>query len=194
VGGVRNILAVTGDPPSIGDYPEISGVFEVDSVGLVKVLARLNQGMDWTGKTLGGQTNFTIGVAVNPVAEDMEYEIQRFREKIEAGAHFAMTQPLFDPEHWRNFEKRIGGRSPIPVMLGIWPLTSYKQALRLNNEVPGIVIPEPLLKELESAGANARDRGFALARRMLDWSRTELAGAYIIPPFKRYEEVLELFD
>ena len=194
VGGVRNILAVTGDPPSIGDYPEISGVFEVDSVGLVKVLARLNQGMDWAGKTLGGATNFTIGVAVNPVAEDLDYEIQRFREKIEAGAHFAMTQPLFDPEHWHNFEKRIGGRCPIPVMVGIWPLTSYKQALRLNNEVPGIVIPEPLLKELESAGASARDRGFALARRMLDWSRTELAGAYIIPPFKRYEEVLELFD
>jgi methionine synthase / methylenetetrahydrofolate reductase(NADPH) len=193
VGGVRNILSITGDPPSIGDYPEISGVFEVDSIGLVKVLARLNQGVDWTGKALGGATNFTIGVAVNPVAEDLDYEIQRFREKIEAGAHFAMTQPLFDPEHWRAFEKRLGGRCPIPVMLGIWPLTSYKQALRLNNEVPGIVIPEPLLQELEAAGGAARDHGFARARLMLDWARTELAGAYLIPPFKRYEEILELF-
>lgn len=193
VGGVRNVLAVTGDPPSVGDYPEISGVFEVDSVGLVRVLGRLNQGMDWTGKTLGGATNFTIGVAVNPVAEDLDYEIQRFREKIEAGAHFAMTQPLFDPEHWRAFEKRLGGKCPIPVLLGIWPLTSYKLALRLNNEVPGIVIPEPILKELEAAGASARDRGFARARNLLDWARTELAGAYLIPPFNRSPEILELF-
>lgn len=193
VGGVRNVLAVTGDPPSVGDYPEISGVFEVDSVGLVRVLGRLNQGMDWTGKTLGGATNFTIGVAVNPVAEDLDYEIQRFREKIEAGAHFAMTQPLFDPEHWSAFEKRLGGKCPIPVLLGIWPLTSYKLALRLNNEVPGIVIPEPILKELEAAGASARDRGFARARNLLDWARTELAGAYLIPPFNRSPEILELF-
>ncbi len=192
VGCVRNVLAVTGDPPSVGDYPEISGVFEVDSIGLVKVLARLNQGMDWAGKTLGGATNFTIGVAVNPLAEDLDYEISRFRAKIEAGAHFAMTQPLFDPEHWYAFVKKLGGKCAIPVLLGIWPLTSYKQALRLNNEVPGIVIPEPVLKGLESAGASARERGFALARKMLDWARTEVAGAYLIPPFKRYEEILEV--
>ena len=87
----------------------------------------------------------------------------------------------------------MGGRSPVPVLVGIWPLSSYKQALRLNNEVPGISIPAPVLSEMESAGAAARDRGFALARRMLDWARGELAGAYLIPPFKRYEEILELF-
>jgi methionine synthase / methylenetetrahydrofolate reductase(NADPH) len=103
VGGVRNVLAITGDPPSVGDYPETSGVYEVDSVGLVKVLHRLNQGTDWSGKTLGGATNFTIGVAVNPVADDLDDEIERFHAKIEAGAHFAMTQPLFDPEHWQAF-------------------------------------------------------------------------------------------
>jgi methionine synthase I (cobalamin-dependent)/5,10-methylenetetrahydrofolate reductase len=193
VGGVRNVLAITGDPPTLGDHPDTSGVYEIDAVGLVKVLARLNRGTDWAGKALGGATNYAIGVAVNPVAEDLDYEIGRFRAKIEAGAHFAMTQPLFDPEHWYAFLKRLGGPSPIPVMLGIWPLSSYKQALRLNNEVPGIVIPEPLLKEMEAAGTAARDRGFALGRRMLAWARTELAGAYIIPPFKRYEEVLDLF-
>jgi homocysteine S-methyltransferase len=192
VGCVRNILAITGDPPSVGDYPETSGVYEIDSVGLVKVLSRLNQGNDWAGKTLGGATNFTIGAALNPVAEDLDLEIERFYAKVEAGAHFAMTQPIFDPAHWHAFLKRIGGKSPIPVLVGIWPLTSYKQALRLNNEVPGIVIPEGVLKELEAAGVNARERGFGLARRMLDWARTELAGAYLIPPFKRYEEVLEL--
>lgn len=192
VGCVRNVLAITGDPPSVGDYPETSGVYEVDSVGLVKVLHRLNQGTDWSGKTLGGATNFTIGVAVNPVADNLDDEIARFVSKIQAGAHFAMTQPIFDPEHWYTFLKKLGGKSPIPVLIGIWPLNSYKQALRLNNEVPGIVIPESLLKSLESAGTAARERGFEVAREMLAWSRTELAGAYLIPPFKRYEEILEI--
>ena len=193
VGGVRNLLAITGDPPSLGDHPETSGVYEIDSIGLVKVAARLNQGTDWAGKTLGGATNFTIGVALNPTAEDLDYEIKRFFSKVEAGAHFAMTQPLFDPAHWDAFLKRIGGRSPIPIMVGIWPLSGYKQALRLNNEVPGISIPQPVLKDLEHAGTGARDHGFALARRMLAWARSEVGGAYLIPPFKRYEEVLELF-
>jgi homocysteine S-methyltransferase len=197
VGGVRNVLAITGDPPSLGDHPETSGVYEVDSIGLVKVLARLNQGTDWAGKSLGGATNYTIGVAVNPVAEDIDEELRRFQEKIEAGAHFAMTQPIFDPQHWNTFLKRLGGKSPVPVIVGLWPLTSYKQALRLNHEVPGIVIPELTLREMEKAGDAARDRGFVLARRMLDWARTArtegIAGAYLIPPFKRYEEILEIF-
>jgi methionine synthase / methylenetetrahydrofolate reductase (NADH) len=197
IGGVRNVLAITGDPPSLGDHPETSGVYEVDSIGLVKVMSRLNQGTDWAGKNLGGSTNFTIGVAVNPVAEDIDEELRRFEAKIAAGAHFAMTQPIFDPEHWSSFLKLLGGHSPVPILVGLWPLTSYKQALRLNNEVPGIVIPEATLKELEAAGTAARDRGFALARTMLDWAQTArgegIAGAYLIPPFKRYEEILELF-
>jgi methionine synthase I (cobalamin-dependent)/5,10-methylenetetrahydrofolate reductase len=192
VGGVRNVLGITGDPPSVGDYPEASGVYEVDSVGLTKILHRLNQGTDWAGKTLGGQTNFTIGVALNPVADDLDDEIARFHQKIEAGAHFAMTQPLFDPEHWHAFLKKLGGQPGIPVLIGVWPLNSYKQALRLNNEVPGILIPEPLLKSMEAAGASARDRGFDVARDMLKWARTEMAGAYLIPPFKRYEEIVEI--
>lgn len=192
VGGVRNVLGITGDPPSVGDYPEASGVYEVDSVGLTKILHRLNQGTDWAGKTLGGQTNFTIGVALNPMADDLDNEIARFHAKIEAGAHFAMTQPLFDPEHWYAFLKKLAGKPAIPVLIGVWPLNSYKQALRLNNEVPGIVIPDPLLKSMESAGASARDCGFQVARDMLTWARTEMAGAYLIPPFKRYEEVLEV--
>jgi homocysteine S-methyltransferase len=197
VGGVRNVLAVTGDPPSVGSYPESLGVYEVDAIGLVKVMAKLNKGQDWGGKNLGGSTNFTIGVAVNPLAEDLDEELRRFRLKVEAGAHFAMTQPIFDPEHWEQFLERMGGKAPIPILVGLWPLSSYKQALRLHNEVPGIVIPEPLLKQLEAAGASAREHGFALARKMLDWAREArhlgIAGAYLIPPFKRYEEILDLF-
>ena len=100
VGGVRNVLTITGDPPSLGDHPETSGVYEVDSIGVVKIMSRLNQGTDWAGKSLGGATNFTIGVAVNPVAEDLDEEIRRFEQKLAAGAHFAMTQPVFDPAHW----------------------------------------------------------------------------------------------
>ncbi|MCL6566872.1 MAG: bifunctional homocysteine S-methyltransferase/methylenetetrahydrofolate reductase [Acidobacteriia bacterium] len=192
VGGVRNVLALTGDPPSLGDHPETSGVYEVDSIGLVRVLARLNAGTDWAGKQLGGATNFTIGVALNPVAEDLDYEIERFRRKIEAGAHFAMTQPLFDPAYWEAFVEKLGAPPPIPVLVGIWPLTSFKQAVRLHNEVPGMVIPASVLSQLEQAGAAARDCGFALARRLLEWARGKFAGAYLIPPFKRYEEVLEL--
>src|SRR6202007_649123 len=198
VGGVRNVLAITGDPPSLGDHPETSGVYEVDSIGLVKVLARLNQGTDWAGKALGGATNFTIGVAVNPVAEDIDDELRRFEAKIQAGHDFAMNQPIFDPAHWQKFLKRLGGKSPVPVLVGLWPLPSYKQALSLNNEVPGIVIPKATLHEMEKAGETARERGFVLARRMLDWARTarseSIAGAYLIAPFKRYEEILQLFD
>jgi methionine synthase I (cobalamin-dependent)/5,10-methylenetetrahydrofolate reductase len=197
VGGVRNVLAVTGDPPSVGSYPESLGVYEVDAIGLVKVMAKLNQGQDWGGKNLGGATNFTIGVAVNPLAEDLDEELRRFQLKVEAGAHFAMTQPIFDPEHWEQFLTRMGGKAPIPILVGLWPLSSYKQALRLHNEVPGIVIPETLLKQLEAAGGNAREHGFALARKLLEWARgarsSGIAGAYLIPPFKRYEEILDLF-
>ena len=197
IGGVRNVLAVTGDPPSLGAYPESLGVYEVDAIGLVKVMAKLNQGLDWGGKNLGGATNFTIGVAVNPLAEDLDEELRRFQLKVEAGAHFAMTQPIFDPDHWEQFLKRMGGKSPIPILVGLWPLSSYKQALRLHNEVPGIVIPEALLKQLEAAGGSAREHGFALARKLLDWARGArslgIAGAYLIPPFKRYEEILDLF-
>jgi methionine synthase / methylenetetrahydrofolate reductase(NADPH) len=198
VGGVRNVLAITGDPPSVGGTSNLTGVYQVDSIGLVQILSKLNHGLDWNGKNLGGATNFTIGVALNPVAENPDEEMRRFRAKIEAGAHFAMTQPIFDPEHWHAFLERFGGVPPIPVIVGLWPLTSYKQGLRLNNEVPGIVIPQPLLQEMESAGESARDHGFALARKMLDWARTArdsgIVGAYLIPPFKRYEEILELFN
>ncbi len=198
VGGVRNVLAITGDPPSMGSYPETSGVYEVDSIGLVKVMSHLNQGTDWAGKNIGGATNFTIGVALNPLADHPDEELRRFELKVKAGAHFAMTQPIFDPDHWQGFLKRMGGTPPIPILVGIWPLSSYKQAMRLNNEVPGIVVPDALLKQLESAGSAARDHGFALARHLLGWARGArdqgIAGAYLIPPFKRYEEILDLFQ
>lgn len=191
-GSIRNVLAITGDPPVLGDHPEVGGVYEVDSVGLVRIIAQLNEGSDWAGKALGGATNFAIGVALNPVADDLNEEIKRFHQKVEAGAHFAMSQPIFDPELWHAFLKQLGGKPPIPTLIGVWPLTSYKLALRLNNEVPGIAIPEHVLKQLEQAGSAARDHGFELARQLYAWAKREAAGVYIIPPFKKFEEVLEV--
>lgn len=192
VGGVRNVLAITGDPPVLGDHPEASGIYEVEAVGLVRIITRLNQGSDWAGKTLGGATNFAVGVAVNPTADDLDDELRRFQLKVEAGAHFAMTQPIFDPGIWETFLERLGGSSPIPVLIGIWPLSSHKLAVRLNNEVPGIVVPDHVLKKLEAAGSHARDEGFRLAQDLFAWARTAAAGAYIIPPFKKYEQALEV--
>ncbi len=194
VSGVRNVLAITGDPPILGDHPEVSGIYEVDSVGLVRILTRLNQGHDWAGKTLGGGTRFAIGVAVNPTADDLDEELRRFEQKVEAGAHFAMTQPIFDPEIWESFLKRLGGKPPIPVLVGVWPLSSYQLAVRLNNEVPGIVVPEHVQQKLQAAGSRAREQGFALARELFAWARSTstLRGAYVIPPFKKYEQALEV--
>jgi len=197
VGGVRNLLAITGDPPALGDHPHVTGIYELDAVGLVRLVSRLNQGADWAGKTLGGATNFAVGVAVNPTADNLDEELRRFEQKVEAGAHFAMTQPLFDRESWESFLKRLGGQPPIPILIGLWPLTSYSLAERLLNEVPGIHIPESVLKLLESAGPRARDEGFRLARELFLWARTPeslAAGAYIIPPFKKYEEALEVIS
>ena len=198
VGGVRNVLAITGDPPMLGDHPQVTGIYEVDAVGLVRIIHRLNQGYDWAGKTLGGATNFAIGVALNPTADNLDEEIRRFRLKLEAGAHFAMTQPIFDPAQWERFLESLGGPPPVPVLIGIWPLTSLQLAQRLNNEVPGIVIPEAVLKRLEAAGPRARDEGFALARELFAWTQSAAAfgvrGAYLIPPFKKYEEALEVIS
>ncbi len=194
VGGLRNILAITGDPPVLGDHPEVAGVYEVDAIGLVRIIRRLNEGTDWAGRALGGGTNFTIGVAVNPVADDLDEEIRRFEQKVEAGTHFAMTQPIFDPEVWYKFLQRLGGKPPIPVLIGIWPLTSHKLAVRLNNEVPGISIPEHVLEALEQAGTGARECGFELARTLYAWARREAAGVYLIPPFKKFEEALQVIS
>ena len=135
--GVRNVLAVTGDPPHVGDYPGSRGVYEIDSIGLVQLLARLNEGVDYVGKAIDRPTSFFIGVAVNPSADDPELELERFERKLAAGAQFAMTQALFDLDGLDRFLQRLGGTSPIPLLAGVWPLRSHAMALRLHNEVPG---------------------------------------------------------
>jgi homocysteine S-methyltransferase len=191
--GVRNVLAVTGDPPHVGDYPGSRGVYEIDSIGLVQMIARLNQGEDYVGKAIDAPTSFFVGVAVNPSADDLDLELARFEQKVAAGARFAMTQALFDVEILDSFLERLGGSSPIPLLLGVWPLRSHAMALRLHNEVPGISVPARLLDALRGAGADAPAVGLAAARELAEAARSRVAGIYVIPPFKQPEAALDLF-
>jgi len=191
--GVRNVLAVTGDPPEIGDYPGSRGVYEVDSIGLSQVVSQLNRGEDYNGKGIDAPTSFFLGVAVNPSAHDLETEAERFRQKIASGASFAMTQALFDLSYLDRFEELIGGW-PVPLLLGIFYVRSYQLAVRLHNEVPGIVVPEDVQRRLEKAGANAGAEGLALARELYAQAREKVAGVYVIPPFKQPEAALDLLQ
>jgi homocysteine S-methyltransferase len=190
--GVRNVLAVTGDPPHVGDYPGSRGVYEVDSIGLVQIVDRLNHGEDYAGKAIDAPTSFFVGVAVNPSADDLDLELERFERKLAAGARFAMTQALFDLSYLDTFLARFGGRSPVPLLVGLWPLRSHQLAVRLHNEVPGIVVPEPVQEALRRAGAQAPKVGLELARSLLEEAREKAAGVYVIPPFKQPEAALDL--
>jgi methionine synthase I (cobalamin-dependent)/5,10-methylenetetrahydrofolate reductase len=192
--GIRNVLAVTGDPPPPGDQGGSQGVYQVDAIGLTEVLAALNRGVDFSGKSIDAPTAFHIGVAVNPAADDIELELARFGAKIDAGAQFAMTQVLFEVAALERFLERLGGRSPIPLLVGVWPVRSYALALRLHNEVPGITIPEPVLTRLRDAGAQADREGLAIGRELLAGFAEVAAGAYLVPPFKEPEAVLELLE
>jgi methionine synthase / methylenetetrahydrofolate reductase(NADPH) len=190
--GIRNILAVTGDPPHVGDYPGSSGVYEVDAIGLTSLVTRLNEGEDYSGKAIDAPTSFYVGVAVNPSTEDLDTELERFRQKLDSGARFGMTQALFDIGYLDRFLERLGGSSPIPLLVGIWPLSSFQLAFRLHNEVPGITIPEEIQQQLADAGADAKRVGFDLARRLTDEARERAAGIYVIPPFKEPAAALDL--
>jgi methionine synthase I (cobalamin-dependent)/5,10-methylenetetrahydrofolate reductase len=189
--GVRNILAVTGDPPEEGDYPGAGGVYQVDAIGLVQIIERLNRGEDFHGRAIDAPTHFFTGVAVNPTADDLELEHRRFEQKLESGAKFAMTQPLFDLRYLDEFLERYGGSSPIPLLLGVWPMTSHQLAVRMHNEVPGIVIPESVQGALLDAGPNAAEVGREIARGLLEQSRDRVAGVYVIAPFRRPLGVLD---
>jgi homocysteine S-methyltransferase len=193
---IRNVIVITGDPPRIGEYPEAKGVYEVDSIGLVKILSNFNRGVDWAGKSLGTPTGFQIGVAVNPTAEDLGKEIERFEAKVQAGAHFVMTQPIFDLAQWKHFLETWGKPLPIPFMLGLWPLSSYELARRIHHEVPGISVPESVQERLRQAGSRAKDEGVRITEELLAelLTRPEVHGAYIICPFNRYELALTILD
>jgi homocysteine S-methyltransferase len=189
--GIRNIIALTGDPPRIGDYPSATGVWDVDSIGLIKVLERLNQGYDWLGTSIGKPAAFTIACAVNPTAEDLDQEISRFKQKIEAGAHVAMSQPLYERQTLERFFEKTGP-IPIPFLLGVLPLQSSRHAEFMHNEVPGIVVPEQLRERMRRAGENGIAEGLQQSRDLLQEVRHLVQGVYLMPSFGRYEVVAEL--
>jgi homocysteine S-methyltransferase len=155
------------------------------------MVSRLNAGEDFNGKAIDAPTSFFLGVAVNPSADDLETELDRFRRKVEAGAQFAMTQALFDLAYLDHFEERLGGW-PIPVLVGIFMVRSHQLAVRLHNEVPGIVVPEPVQKRFREAGPRGAEVGLELARELYAESREKAAGVYVIPPFRQPEAALEL--
>ncbi len=183
--GIRNVLAITGDPPEASDYPGTHGVYEVDSIGLARLITHLNAGEDLNGAEIDAPTSFFLGVAVNPAADDLDLELERFERKLEAGARFAMTQVLFDLDYLDRFVERLGGSCPIPLLVGVFYVRSYQLALRLHNEVPGIVVPEDVQARLRDAGPNAGEVGLALAKELVAESRRRAGGVYLIPPFRQ---------
>ena len=190
--GVRNVLSVTGDPPESGDYPGTGTVYDVDSIGLVELMARLNRGEDFHGRAIDAPTSFYPGVAVNPTADDLELEADRFHRKVAAGARFAMTQLLFDLEFLDAFRQRIGGAWPIPVLVGVWPIRTYETVVRMHNEMPGLVIPEHVRERYRVAGPAARDVGLALGHELIEGARSVAQGVYVMAPFRAPMNVVDL--
>ncbi len=193
--GLRNLLLVTGDPPKMGPYPDATAVFDIDSIGLTNLVARLNRGLDPGGNPIGAPTRFVIGVGVNPAAPDLEHELKRFHWKVEAGAEFAITQPVFDLNQLDRFLKRIDAFR-IPIIGGIWPLVSLRNAEFLANEVPGVTVPAEVLKRMREASERGREaalaEGVRIAREMLDAVRGRVAGVQISAPLGRVPVALEV--
>ena len=181
--GLRNVLSITGDPPDVGDYPDSQGVYEVDSIGLCRIMQKLNAGESYTGKAVDAPTSFFYGVAVNPTADDIDEELRRFEQKLAAGAQFAITQSQFDFEDLERFEKLLGGW-PLPVLLGVFFVTSYPLALRLHNEIPGMKVPEAVRERFRLAGSDAMATGLEVARELVAQAQERLAGVEVTAPFK----------
>ena len=189
--GVRNILSVTGDPPEAGDYPGAHGVYEVDSIGLVELMTRLNRGEDFHGRAIDAPTSFVPGVAVNPTADDLGLEAERFERKVAAGARFAMTQILFGLEPLEAFRERIGGSWPIPIIVGVWPIRTYELLIRMHNETPGMVVPADIQERYRRAGSNAREVGGQLGLELIDGARSLAHGVYVVAPFRAPMNVVD---
>jgi methionine synthase / methylenetetrahydrofolate reductase(NADPH) len=191
--GLRNILAITGDPPKAGNYPDVTGVFDVDSIGLISLSTSLNRGIDLGGKEIPRKTSFVIGAGINPAAQSVEKEIERAFMKAEAGVDYFITQPVFELEVLSYFISRIS-KTKVPVIAGIWPLASYRNALFLNNEVPGVTIPSDIMKrmELQKTSDGARNEGIKIARNAIDQMKGQITGIQLSPPFGRIDTVLEV--
>jgi methionine synthase I (cobalamin-dependent)/5,10-methylenetetrahydrofolate reductase len=191
--GIRNILALTGDPLRVGDYPNTTGVWDVDSVGLIRVIRGMNEGQDSTGSPIGAQASFHIGAALNlnMTEEQTGKEVEKYQHKIDAGAHFIMTQPIYEITPLLRFLELVG-KPPIPVLLGCIPLYSSRHAEYLHNEVPGITIPEAVRDRMRAAGERGHEEGLLMAQELLAQARSRVQGVYLMPSYRRYDIVAKL--
>ena len=194
--GIKNILAITGDPPKLGNYPDATAVFDVDSIGLVNILHRLNMGLDIAGNPIGDRTGFFVGVGVNPGAVNLDEEIRRLDWKVEAGAEYIVTQPVFSLDIFENFLRRIE-HIKIPIIAGLWPLTSLRNAEFMNNEIPGCDVPEDILKRLEKVRDSKEaslEEGIQIARETLGQIKEIIDGIQISAPFGRIKSVVDVLE
>jgi homocysteine S-methyltransferase len=195
--GIRNLLIVTGDPPKMGPYPDATAVFDIDSIGLTNLVNRLNRGLDPGGNALGGTTRFVIGVGVNPASPEPERELKRFAWKAEAGAEFAMTQPVFDLDQLDRFLQRTESFK-VPIIAGIWPLVSLRNAEFLANEVPGVTVPQAILERMRLASAKGKEAGLAegvrIAREMVAAVRGRVRWIQVAAPMGRANVALEVIQ
>lgn len=195
--GLHNLLIITGDPPKMGPYPDATAVFDIDSIGLTNMVNKLNHGLDLGNNPIGLPTAFSIGVGVNPGAVNLEEEIRRFEWKVEAGAEYAITQPVFDTEQLRTFLDKIS-HVKIPIVAGIWPLVSFRNAEFLHNEVPGVNVTPEILERMRVASDKskeaAREEGIAIARESLTEVHDVIAGVQVSAPFGNVKYALQVFD
>lgn len=194
--GIRNLVIITGDPPKVGDYPEATAVYDLDSIGLLHMASSMNRGLDPAGKPIpGGKTSFLLATGLEPGAQDLDKEIARLERKRAAGAEIIMTQPVFQQDLLERVLKRIE-HLKMPVLVGVLPLVSYKNAEFLHNEVPGMQIPEEIRERMRKVpgGVEARKEGVKIAREMLFAVRDRVQGAYLMPPLGKYELALEVLD
>jgi len=191
--GIRNILALTGDPLRLGDYPNTTGVWDVDSVGLLQIIHSMNEGHDAAGSSIGAKSSFFVGTALNlnMTEEQRDSEIEKFWRKIDAGAQFIMTQPIYELAPLLRFLDRVG-RPPIPLILGCIPLHSSRHAEYLHNEVPGITIPDDVRMRMRAAEEHGHEEGLKLAEELLAAARGMVQGVYLMPSYGRYDIVSEL--
>jgi 5,10-methylenetetrahydrofolate reductase len=193
--GLRNLLIITGDPPKMGPYPNATAVFDIDSIGLTNLVSNLNRGLDPGGNAIGAPTRFSIGVGVNPASIDLAHEIKRFEWKVDAGAEYAITQPVFDANQLEKFLDRIK-HVRIPIIAGIWPLVSVRNAEFLANEVPGVSVPEEIIARMRKANERSKEHavaeGIAIAREMLARVRASVQGVQVSAPFGKVELALEV--
>jgi homocysteine S-methyltransferase len=194
--GLHNLLLITGDPPKMGPYPEATAVFDIDSIGLTNMVSLMNRGLDLGGNPFGEPTRFTIGIGVNPGHLDLDYELRRLDWKVKAGAEYAITQPVFDVRQLEHFLERIE-HMQLPVVAGIWPLLSYRNAQFMNNEVPGVSVPDDVMERMRIASEKSKEHamheGVTIARETLSRVRERVAGVQVSAPLGRVDLALEVF-